>query len=137
VYYSTKGSASSAPYVWLDLDDTTSYGPETVWFEQFFPGTYVYSVYLYAGEGTLNTSGAHVEVINTNGVVRSFNVPTTGSGRWWNVFSMNGTTRVITPINTLSSSAYSASASFSPMFREDAVHSLNADIYMPVKISEE
>jgi hypothetical protein len=136
VYYASRGSANSAPYVWLDLDDTSGYGPETIWFERFYPGTYVYSVYLYSGTGTLNTSQAHVEVIGSNGVVRSFNVPAAGSGLWWNVFSIDGATRTITPINTLSDSQYNASVNLmsAPL---NGFEPLNSDIYMPPKNDEE
>ena len=136
IYYASRGSASSAPYAWLDLDDVNGYGPETIWFEDFFAGTYVYSVYLYSGSGTLNTSQAHVEVISSSGVVRTFTVPTTGSGRWWNVFSMDGPTRTITPINTLSDSQVSASSSLmsGPL---DSVGLLSLGVYMPPKDYEE
>ena len=110
VYYVSKGSATNNPYVWLDLDDQYSYGPETIWFERFYPGTYTYSVYLYAGSGDLPTSSAHVEVINAMGVIASFDVPHSGTGRWWNVFTLDGSTKSITPVNSISDSSSSTSA---------------------------
>ncbi len=99
VWYSSKGSAISLPYVWLDLDDVSSYGPETIWFERFFSGEYKYSVYQYSSDGALATSGAHVEIISAGRLIASFDVPTDLSGRTWEVFTINGGTKTITPIN--------------------------------------
>jgi hypothetical protein len=36
-------------------------------------------------------------------VVATFSVPA-GSGRWWTVFTLDGTTGAITPVNTIGSS---------------------------------
>jgi len=102
VYYMNKYyDLTNPPYVMLDLDDTSSYGPETIWFERVYPGTYTYAVYLFSGTGTLATSEASVRVIDRGGVIAAFNVPSSGSGRWWTVFTMNGATGHITSINTI------------------------------------
>ncbi|MCX6354959.1 MAG: hypothetical protein NTZ78_08660 [Candidatus Aureabacteria bacterium] len=104
IYYSNRGSLSSAPYAWLDIDDTSSYGPETTWIERFSPGTYTFKVYLYGGSGSLSSSSAHVEVISSDGVVARVDVPSSGSGRWWNVLRIDGSTRQVIVINTISNS---------------------------------
>jgi len=71
VSYQGQGSLTSAPYAYLDTDDTTSYGPEVVSISRVQPGTYRYSVRHYTGEGNIEGSGARVElVIPTVGIYR-------------------------------------------------------------------
>lgn len=63
VYYSSKGSLSSAPYANLDTDDVTSFGPEVTSISRLRQGTYRYSVRHYTGTGTIETSGAEVNLV--------------------------------------------------------------------------
>ncbi len=111
-YWQKYHDLTNPPYVMLDLDDTRSYGPETIWFERVYPGTYTYAVHHYSGIGELTTSNATVNVIDRYGVVATFYVPTTGSGRWWTVFEMSGATGEITPINTIGGSPSPSSLNF-------------------------
>jgi hypothetical protein len=74
----------------LDVDDVTSYGPETVTITTEEVGTYKYYVHRYSGSGTLAGSGALVRVFDDNGLKRSFTAPSSGSGDYWFVFTMNG-----------------------------------------------
>jgi uncharacterized protein YfaP (DUF2135 family) len=74
----------------LDVDDTSSYGPE-VFTALSFPeaGTYHYSVYHYSGSSTITASPARVE-LTLNGNTTVF-VPPAGQGasdKWWNVFDI-------------------------------------------------
>jgi hypothetical protein len=104
VYYYSKGSLINPPYVNLDVDKVTSYGPETITIAKTFAGEYFYSVNHYYGSGSLTTtSNATVNLYGVNGFIRSWTVPTTGSGLWWNVFSINGLTGNVTNINQISS----------------------------------
>lgn len=103
VYFGDEGADNSSPFVWLDIDDTESYGPETITITQSTTGTYTYSVHNFSADfgfdEPLTASHARVEVYNVNGLMRSFTVPTSGTGNWWNVFTMsNG---AITPVNTI------------------------------------
>lgn len=98
----SRGSLTEPPYANLDVDDTSSYGPETVTIASVFPGTYHYAVHKYAGSGYLTSSSAVVEVYDSVGLVRRFTVPTAGSGSWWHVFRFDGNTQAITPVNTIS-----------------------------------
>ncbi len=74
----------------LDVDDTTSYGPE-VFTALRFPeaGTYHYAVYRYAGSSTISASPARVE-LTLNGEKTVFMPPAgqSASDRWWNVFDI-------------------------------------------------
>lgn len=63
VYWSNKGSLSYSPWANLDTDDTTGFGPEVMSISRLSQGTYRYSVRHYAGDGTIETSGAVVNVI--------------------------------------------------------------------------
>ncbi len=101
IFYASRGELTTLPYVNLDVDDVTSYGPETITIARTFPGTYYYGVHHYAGMGALRTSGAVVNLYGSSGFIRSFSVPLSGEGYWWNLFSLDGTTGALTVINTI------------------------------------
>ena len=100
VYYSHKTEGNT----FLDVDDTSSFGPE-VYTALRFPeaGTYHYAVYRYAGSSTIAASPTRVEVSN-NGQRSVFTTAgVTNDSRWWSVFDMIvdevGNVRVV-PVNT-------------------------------------
>ncbi|MEL7145479.1 MAG: carboxypeptidase regulatory-like domain-containing protein, partial [Bacteroidota bacterium] len=88
----------------LDVDDVTSFGPETVTISELNSGTYRYSVHDYSNRSSsastaLAGSQAKVTVFSSAGT-REFFVPT-GGGTLWTVFEIqNG---AIVPINQMSS----------------------------------
>jgi hypothetical protein len=106
MWFSYTGNSSPWPdYVKLDLDDVTSFGPETTTVYQQLEGTYRFSVYNYSDGGSSNSmilsdSGAQVKVYRGSDLVATFNVPVGTGGTLWTVFEMQGQT--ITPINTIS-----------------------------------
>lgn len=100
-YYSSRGTQTSSPFAALDVDDTNGSGPETITIARLSAGAYTYSVYNYSNEAAISASGARVQVYRGDGVVQSFTVPA-GTGRWWNVFTMDGTTGAITAVNRIS-----------------------------------
>ncbi len=88
----------------LDVDDTSSYGPETTTIYVETAGTYRFSVHdfsnRFADSSTeMAESGAVVQVYIGDTLERTFNVPNT-AGTLWTVFTYDGST--ITPINTMS-----------------------------------
>ena len=92
-------------YVGLDLDDTTSYGPETTTIYQQISGVYRFSVHDYtnswrSNSTALSNSGAQVRVYRGSTLVATFNVPANQGGTLWTVFELNGD--VITPVNAMS-----------------------------------
>lgn len=103
VYFANRGSGTAFPMAFLDTDDVTSYGPETIAITQVYPGWYQYAVYHYSGSGSLNTSSAQVVVYWNGSPIRTFNVPTTGTGYWWYVFDFNGSTGEIATRNYITS----------------------------------
>lgn len=90
-------------YANLDLDDTSSYGPETVTVFDI-NGDYTYSVEDFTNEGNLSStvlanSGATVKVyVSGQSDPMYFRVPQ-GTGTVWEVFSIKGGS--IVPINTI------------------------------------
>ncbi len=104
VYYSSKGSDTGAPFAKLDVDDTTGYGPETLTIYQIFSGTYKYYVYNFANDANMVGCGAQVKVYGPSGtLIDVVTVPSTGTGRYWNVGTLVGNTW--TRINTILSTA--------------------------------
>lgn len=114
IYYHNKETTAGDAN--LDVDNTTSYGPETVTITAPQSGTYRYYVFNYSEKdnGTdtsLTTSHAVVRVYNSSGLLKTYTVPATGAGLYWNVFTLNGST--ITDVNAIgtvppSGSTYSA-----------------------------
>lgn len=92
----------------LDVDDTYSYGPETITIYNFYPGTYRYSVHNYSNQTTsggmeIAQSPTKVEVYDYSGLQATYSAPSfSGYGNTWRVFEINvaGTTANINPINT-------------------------------------
>lgn len=95
IYY----AAASADVAKLDVDDVTSFGPETVTISpptgssKLRAGLYRYSVHHYSGMSTIPDSPARVRVIFDTGVERSYTPPVSTSWRGdndvWVVFEMN------------------------------------------------
>jgi hypothetical protein len=105
VFYSAKGSLVSPPYAFLDVDDTSGEGPETITISRQQAGVYRYSVFDYTNQSNsastaLGASGARVQVFRSNGLVAEFAVPAQ-PGTLWTVFEMEGSTSEITPVNTM------------------------------------
>ncbi|MEE8484383.1 MAG: carboxypeptidase regulatory-like domain-containing protein [Nitrospinota bacterium] len=98
--YSSGGSA----YADLDLDDVSSYGPETTTIYTQSTGAYTFCVYNFSNGGSssstvLANSEAQVNVYQGSSLLGRFNVPNSG-GTVWKVFTLSGTS--ITPVNTMS-----------------------------------
>jgi hypothetical protein len=115
LYYVSRSSGGCG----LDVDDTSSFGPETVTCPStgttggtaLTPGVYRYSVHHYSGTGNIGTSGAIVRLEQGDGTTQYFFPPTTGwvttgTNNVWTVFEItvgaDGTTSVST-INSIGS----------------------------------
>ncbi len=87
----------------LDLDDTDSYGPETITLQCTSTKPYYYYVYNFSSTNELPVSNAQVKIYKGDELFRTFNVPNDqGDAVYWNVFSIkNG---IITPKNTITQS---------------------------------
>lgn len=105
VYYNHKSQYDGGTEVCnLDVDDTSSYGPETITLHATNSKPYYYYIYRYAGSGTVASSGAQIKVSQGEREIATFNVPTNlGSGDYWNVFAIVDGQLVVR--NTMTSSA--------------------------------
>lgn len=80
----------------LDVDDTDSFGPETITIEKkAFGQPYVFAVHDYSnrlltGRASLAESGAKVFVYIGQSLIRRYEVPTGRQGTLWTVFSIDG-----------------------------------------------
>ena len=101
------GTLLAAPFAELDVDDMYSFGPETVTLLPEYEGQYVYAVHEWAGDGTLATSSAVVQVYAGNNLIRVLDVPTEtcGENYWWHVGQLNAETGEFTLINEFSANA--------------------------------
>jgi len=102
ILYSNKGSYESAPFVRLDIDDTSGYGPETFTISQLFEGKYSYYIYQFSSDATISTSNATINIYNSPDCEgETIIVPDSGIGRYWYVCDINGSTGEIDIINII------------------------------------
>lgn len=104
VYYSNKNYYSGGQLmVNLDVDDVSSYGPETTTIYQIKEGMdYTFYIYNFSRNSIsgLSDSGAKVEIYYGD-QYRCLYVPS-GSGYTWNVFKLDGSTGDLRFTNTIS-----------------------------------
>lgn len=91
----------------LDVDDTNSYGPETVTITKVnIDDKFEYYVHDYSNRSSTDSdklakSNAVVRVYDGNVLVATFKVPTNKKGTAWHVFDYDSEQNEITPINTM------------------------------------
>ncbi|KFF09764.1 tetratricopeptide repeat protein [Flavobacterium hydatis] len=90
----------------LDVDDTDSYGPETITIEnKKFGESYHYFVHDYSNKEDMNSyqlsaSGAKVFVYVGQSLVKTYYIPKNKKGNVWNLFKINENGEII-DINTI------------------------------------
>lgn len=132
VYYNDMSASDNGETVArLDLDDTSSYGPETITLTKTQSGVYKYAVHDYSNRSSssstaLSMSGAKVELYCGNSLVGTYTVPIDKTGTVWNVFEIEGDT--IRTINTMENISSPASVcSLSTADTNAAVNTLSID----------
>ncbi|MBE6783378.1 MAG: zinc-ribbon domain-containing protein [Ruminococcaceae bacterium] len=90
VYYSDKSAyEDDIPVCLLDVDDTSSYGPEHITLNTVSDQPYYYYVHRYSSSGSLAESEAKVTIEQGGVLLAEFHVPTNlGEGRYWNIFAI-------------------------------------------------
>lgn len=84
----------------LDVDDVTSFGPETTTFDVSSSGSYSFFVHNYSGSPTLAASGAHVTLYRGDTKVGDYDVPSGGEELYWNVFQIhNGELKLLSDLS--------------------------------------
>jgi hypothetical protein len=101
IYYGSQGSATTPPYAILDIDDVTSFGPETTTIYDLFSGEYHYYIYNYSQSPAITTSNAVVQIFNESGLLHTLQVPTSGEGLYWDICTLNGNNGNISIINQI------------------------------------
>lgn len=102
IYFQNKIGSSAN----LDVDDTNSYGPETVTIEKKkFGKTYHYFVHDFSNRENpnsfqLSNSDAKVFVYVGQSLVKTYYIPKNKKGNIWNLFKINGNGEII-DINTI------------------------------------
>lgn len=90
IYFSNMKGADAL----LDVDDTTSYGPETITLQRKHDGEkYVYAVHDYSNRGNANSSllsnsGAKVFVYVGQTLIKTYYVPVNKVGNLWTIFAV-------------------------------------------------
>ena len=109
VFYSSKTySENNERVAMLDVDDTTSYGPETVTIYSINEvGTYRYYVHNFTNKSSTNStalseSGAKVQVYVGEALVATYNVPPSKTGTLWHVFDYDAATGRLIAVNEFS-----------------------------------
>ncbi len=95
----------------LDVDDVTSFGPETITLMPDNDGMYRYSVHNFSDQSETGSQGiagqpenaiaARVQVYTATGLVREYRAPAAMPGNTWRVFELNasGGTASLTDVN--------------------------------------
>ena len=115
IYFGNSTETVADTLIYLDVDDTSSFGPEIITIPRFpLAGTYHYGVHRYSGSGDIFTSPSRVE-LNIDGDVSIFTPPTGTPSDCWAVFdiSVDDSLNVsITPKNIWESEAYCTDGEF-------------------------
>ena len=77
-------------FVQLDYDERNSYGPETITLNEPDMTEYTYFVRNYSKDSPLAGSDAKVVVYSGDSEIATFTAPTTGTGEYWDVFTIRG-----------------------------------------------
>ena len=106
IYFSNKTYYDDGiMYADLDLDDTSSYGPETTTvYTMNSTGKYSFYVHDYTNRYNNNSyamsnSGAKVDVYKGDTLYVSYNIPTNTQGTYWHVFDYDADLNSIVPVN--------------------------------------
>ena len=111
VYYASRGNKTAVPFVYLDVDDVTGWGPETTSVHVLYPGTYKFYIYLFSGSGSLMGCQATVKSYDADAnITHTVVVPNSGSttARYWYVADVDGASGAVTIRNTLMETAPTA-----------------------------
>jgi hypothetical protein len=106
IYWDAKGDSAHAPYVWLDIDDVSSFGPETITIYRPFAGVYQYFVHNYSQfvdeeAPNLTASGGMVQIYDRSGLRQTFRIPGEGDGLFWYVCDIDLEVNNIIEINRI------------------------------------
>lgn len=105
IYFSAKNPTAARGEAQLDVDDTSSYGPETVTFTAQPGEVYVYYILDYTNRDStqsraMASSGAKIELYSGNQHLQTFHISTSARGKYWEVFRIeNGQLIVVDAVS--------------------------------------
>lgn len=115
VNYTNRSATVNNITIDLDVDDTSSFGPEVTTLPDFpFAGVYRYAVHRFSGTGSIQSSPARVE-LNLRGQVEVFLPPSGQPTDCWAVLDLivdAGGNATITPINSWEDVNYCTNSGF-------------------------
>ena len=102
IYWNRRTQIKGKKY--LDRDDTSSFGPETITIYGLDPGTYRYCVHSYSGRNlssgdALSRGNIVVRLYNGDQLLKEYKMPSGTEGNYWEVFEIDGDTGEIRDIN--------------------------------------
>lgn len=94
VFWGARGSLAAEPYVGLDVDDRSSFGPEVITLTRLMVGTYKYYIYNFSGysAGPIAAASARVELNIPGRAPELFTPPSAGelpTTRSWLLFELD------------------------------------------------
>ncbi|MBG87392.1 MAG: hypothetical protein CMO80_10885 [Verrucomicrobiales bacterium] len=101
IAFYNRGSLTTTPFANLDVDDASSFGPETITITNLFPGAYHYYVHNLSGFPSLTNSSAEVRIFTSAGEVLSRGVPTAPDGAYWYVARVDGASKTLTIVDQM------------------------------------
>ncbi len=124
VYYGSTGNLVAAPFANLDVDDTSSYGPEVVTLTRLMVGTYKYYIRNFSGysSGPFAAASARVELSIPGRAIELYTPPASGEAattRAWLLFELDVDAQcnvTVRRTGTYSDSDPAAAASATPVY---------------------
>ncbi len=98
-----RGQINDPPWGQLDVDETRSYGPETVTLFRLTNGLYQVWVQKFdpSAQGSLAASQATLKIYDNRGLQRVVDVPSSGNGLVWHAFDIHGQSRELIVVNRI------------------------------------
>jgi hypothetical protein len=100
IYYSSKGSLNEKPWVRLDNDVTSGYGPENIEITNWSGDMYHCAVYNFSKNPQLADCNARV-IFKCGDDFFEFECPDKGNGFWWDIFIIDAKSGEIKTINKI------------------------------------
>ncbi|GEM_PF-773654 len=102
IYWNRRTKVKGKKY--LDCDDTSSFGPETITIYGLDPGIYRYNVHNYSGRNlssgdALSRGNITVRLYNGDQMLKEYKMPPGTEGNYWKVFEIDGDTGEIMDVN--------------------------------------
>jgi uncharacterized protein YfaP (DUF2135 family) len=122
IYYGSRGSLQVAPFANLDVDDTSSFGPEVVTINRLMVGAYTYGVDNFSRTYTPGLTNSPIRVeLNVGNSQRIFSATTgeTTGTRFLRMFRLNvdaSCNVTVEVVNTWENSTPSAPVATTPIY---------------------